>query len=265
MILKKRSSGSAKILIGCSGWIYKDWSKHFYPEQLDNSKKLKFYARHFTTVEINNSFYRLPSEEAFKNWARQVPAKFVFAVKLSRFLTHVKRLKPDEATSEGVDRFCVRARFLKKSLGVVLVQLPANFKASGPKIDNLAQQFKLAEKKYGMKFPLALECRHESWFNDEIYELLEGLNIAMVINSSPRTAWPFTCRLTADLAYIRFHGSKRLYSSSYTEQELRRWAEFISSELGKTKKVYCYFNNDKSAKAIENASSLTSLLKSRTW
>jgi len=248
-----------KVLIGCSGWIYKDWAKRFYPEDLDNSKKLQFYSKHFKTVEINNSFYRLPSEEAFKNWRKQVPADFVFAVKLSRYLTHIKRLKVDDQTNEGVDRFCSRARYLKGNFGVVLVQLPASFKASEEKLVNLVKQFKIADKKYHMNFPLAFEFRHDSWFTDKFFELLKEHDVASVINSSPKTKWPFSCPLTADFAYIRFHGSKRLYSSSYSEDELNNWADFIKDKVGPRRTVYCYFNNDKSAKAVVNANYLRSL------
>jgi uncharacterized protein YecE (DUF72 family) len=258
--LKKSSKASADIRVGCSGWIYKDWAKRFYPTELAHADKLKYYASFFNTVEINNSFYRLPSEAAFKNWRAQVPERFLFAVKLSRFLTHVKRLKPDERTNEGVDRFCSRARHLGPNLGVVLVQLPASFRASEEKLANLVKQFKLAEKKYKMTFPLALECRHDSWFTDNIFEQLTDSNVASVVNSSPRVAWPYSCRLTADFAYIRFHGSKRLYSSSYTAKELERWATFIRRQAGDCKTIYCYFNNDKSAKAVENAKYLQQLL-----
>lgn len=258
--MAKSSKKSPKILVGCSGWIYKDWAERFYPPDLADSEKLKYYAGHFNTVEVNNSFYRLPTEQAFQNWASQVPSRFIFAVKLSRFLTHVKRLKPDPATNEGVDRFCSRARHLKAKFGVALVQLPANFRASETKIENLAEQFKHAEQKYDMTFRLALECRHESWFSNQIFERLRRLNIAMVINSSPKTTWPFTCEQTADFAYIRFHGSKRLYSSSYTDKELEKWAAFIKNDLQYAKVIYCFFNNDKSAKAVENAVRLRRLI-----
>jgi uncharacterized protein YecE (DUF72 family) len=249
----------SKILVGCSGWIYKDWALRFYPKNLKQEEKLAYYAQHFPTVEINNSFYRLPSEENFKNWQAQVPEDFLFSVKLSRFLTHIKRLKPDERTNEGVDRFCSRARHLKTNLGVVLVQLPANFQASAEKVDNLARQFKKAEKKYGMRFPLAMEFRHDSWFTYESFELLRSLGIASVINSSP-DMWPASREFTADFAYIRFHGSQKLYASSYTDKELQEWAQFIKKEAGSCSRVYCYFNNDQSAKAVENARYLMQLL-----
>jgi uncharacterized protein YecE (DUF72 family) len=248
-----------KVLVGTSGWIYKDWVKRFYPEDLSDDEKLKYYVRHFPTVEINNSFYRLPSEENFKNWRAQVPEDFLFSVKLSRFLTHIKRLKPDERTNEGVDRFCSRARHLKANLGIVLVQLPSNFHASQEKVDNLAKQFKKAEKKYGMKFPLAMEFRHDSWFTYKFFELLRSRGIASVINSSP-DMWPASREFTADFAYIRFHGSQKLYASSYTNKELQKWAHFIKKEAGNCSRVYCYFNNDQSAKAVENARYLMQLL-----
>jgi uncharacterized protein YecE (DUF72 family) len=247
-----------RYLIGTSGWIYKDWAKRFYPTDLKNEQKLTYYAKHFSTVEINNSFYRLPSEKNFSAWRDQVPAGFKFSVKLSRFLTHIKRLKVDADTDEGVDRFCSRVRCLKGNFGVVLVQLPPNFKASQEKVQNLSEQFKKAELKYNMQFPLALEMRHESWFEDKYFEQLESLNIASVVNSSP-SIWPSSRRLTANFAYLRFHGSKKLYASSYSDKELTEWASFMKQAKG-CKNMYAYFNNDKSAKAVLNAEYLKSLL-----
>jgi uncharacterized protein YecE (DUF72 family) len=250
----------SKYFVGTSGWIYKDWATRFYPEDIKRSDaKLVYFAKHFPTVEINNSFYRLPSEEAFTNWYQTAPKCFLFAVKLSRFLTHVKRLKPDERTNEGIDRFANRAKHLNNKLAVVLVQLPASFRASEEKIVNLAQEFKKAEKRHKQKFPLAIEARHDSWFNDEVYALLHKYNIANVNNSAPGI-WPFSCEITADFAYVRFHGSKRLYSNSYSSSELENWADFIKKNTKNCKAVYCYFNNDKSARAVENAKYLKQLL-----
>ncbi|MDB5160886.1 MAG: hypothetical protein JWO96_266 [Candidatus Saccharibacteria bacterium] len=248
-----------KVLVGTSGWIYKDWDKRFYPADMPDREKLKYYAQHFPTVEVNNSFYRLPSEDNFKNWRAQVHRDFLFSVKLSRFLTHIKRLKLEESTNEGVDRFCSRAQHLRANLGVVLVQLPANFKASEEKVENLAHQFAKAEQNYKMPFPLAMEFRHASWFTYKIFELLRAHNIASVINSSP-DMWPASREFTADFAYIRFHGSQTLYASSYTDKELNEWAAFIKKEAGDCSRVYCYFNNDRSARAIENARYLSALL-----
>jgi len=251
--LAKPSNKSVRVLIGTSGWVYKDWAERFYPSSLKDSDKLAYYSEHFKTVEINNSFYRLPSEDNFLDWAKKVPEDFVFAVKLSRFLTHIKRLKVDNDTNTSVDRFCSHVSCLKAKLGPILVQLPSSLAASEQKIDNLATQFKRADSKYKMQFKVALECRHDSWFSDNILEQLKSHNIAIVINSSPKTSWPYTCTVTADFSYIRFHGSKRLYSSSYSNNELDRWSEFINSDLKECKTVYCYFNNDKSARAVENA------------
>jgi uncharacterized protein YecE (DUF72 family) len=258
--LSQSSKTSPELLVGCSGWIYKDWAKRFYPSKLPDSEKLSYYAQHFKSVEINNSFYRLPSEEAFAHWRSQVPGDFIFAVKLSRYLTHIKRLKPDEQTNQGVDLFCSHARHLKANFGVTLIQLPANFQASEEKIEHLAKEFKKAEDKYEMAFPLALEARHESWFTDKIFELLRSHNIANVINSSPKTSWPMSCELTASFSYIRFHGSKRLYASSYSDKELHNWADFIKSDLNLCNRVYCYFNNDNSARAVENAKDLAAIV-----
>ncbi|HET9850782.1 MAG TPA: DUF72 domain-containing protein [Candidatus Saccharimonadales bacterium] len=259
--MKKSSLTSTKYLIGTSGWIYKDWAKRFYPPKMQNTEKLSFYAEHFPTVEINNSFYRLPSEKAFENWRKLTPDGFKFAVKLSRFLTHIKRLKTDDQTNHGIDLFCSRARFLESKFAVVLVQLPASFPASEEKVVNLIMQFKKAENRYGQAFPIALECRHASWITDKIFALLSSLNIAFVINSAP-DIWPTDCRVTADFAYLRWHGAKRLYADSYSDKELSKWASFIKNNTGDCKAVYGYFNNDKSAKAVENAQFLAKKLAS---
>lgn len=217
---------------------------------------MKFYSRHFDTVEINASFYRLPSAENFANWHSLAGDDFTFAVKLSRYLTHMKRLEADERTNEGVDRFCSRACELGDSLGVVLVQLPENFSCDHDRIINLVSQFKSAEKRYKMKFPLALELRHGSWFDAKTYALLKRLKVALVVNSSPD--WPCVRQLTSDMLYIRFHGDKKLYSSSYSDKQLAEWARYIKD--AEVRLVYCYFNNDHSAKAVENAKSLADLL-----
>jgi uncharacterized protein YecE (DUF72 family) len=249
-----------KYHVGTSGWIYKDWAKLFYPNGAKtNDQKLKYYAENFNTVEINNSFYRLPSVEAFANWRDVSPTNFTFSVKLSRFLTHIKKLNPDERTNEGIDRFASRAITLVPKLGPVLIQLPHWFKASEDKVINLAKEFQKAESKYCKTFQLALEVRHDSWFDDQMISILKHHNVALVVNSAP-DIWPFSCEITADFAYFRFHGSKSLYRSAYTNNELEHWAKFIKAKAGQCNTVYAYFNNDKSARAVDNAKYLAAIL-----
>jgi uncharacterized protein YecE (DUF72 family) len=249
-----------KYNVGTSGWIYKDWVSRFYPKDLKDDQKLAFYASQFSTVEINYSFYRLPTAEAFRAWHNQVPKEFSFSVKLSRFLTHLKQLKVDDRTNEGIDRFASRACQLQDKLAVVLIQLPSSFKADGEKVSNLFNQFKAAEAKYGLRFRLAIEGRHESWFQPETIEQLKEHQIALVINSNPKQLWPTGQVVTADFAYLRFHGSQALYASNYSDEEISEWAEKIKIMSKNQTKIYCYFNNDKSARAVHNAQALLAKL-----
>jgi len=241
-----------KVLVGTSGWVYKDWAKRFYPVTLKHEYKLTYFAHHFPTVEINSTFYKLPSENTVKNWYGSVPKDFVFTVKLSRYLTHMVQLKPGKKFDQGLDNYFSRVQFLKDKIGCVLVQLPSSYHAKPERIENLAAKFKGMEKKYDLKLPIATEFRHKSWFIPEILNMLSKLNICNVIASGPGR-WPETREVTADFAFIRFHGDERLYASSYSEKSLNEWADFIKTNCKKSKVVYCYFNNDMSAKAIDNA------------
>lgn len=241
-----------RVLVGTSGWVYKDWAKRFYPTTLKQECKLTYFAHHFPTVEINSTFYRLPSEAAVKNWYGSVPADFVFSIKLSRYLTHLIQLQPGQTFNEGLDNYFSRLQFLREKIGCVLVQLPARYHVKPERINNLAEQIKKMEAKYKLKLPIATEFRHKSWFTPEVDELLARNNIANVIASGPGR-WPETRIVTADFAFIRFHGDERLYASSYSNVSLDKWADFIKTNCAGCRIVYCYFNNDQSAKAVDNA------------
>ena len=238
----------AEYYIGTSGWHYEHWRKLFYPEKLARPKWLEFYAQHFSTVELNNSFYRFPSERAFINWRESSSRGFVFAVKVSRFINHIKRLKNAE---ESMQSFLARADFLQGKLGPLLYQLPPTMKRN----DGTLEAFlSILPRQYRHVF----EFRHESWIDDGVLNILKRYNAGLCVFDMP----DFTCPVvaTADFAYVRFHGSTGLYWSCYSDEELSYWAKKIA-ELGRNlKAVYIYFNNDAGAYAIRNAKSLAQLL-----
>jgi len=193
--------------IGTSGWHYEHWRNRFYPEQLTKAKWLEFYATHFATVELNNSFYHLPSETAFANWRDSSPANFIFAVKVSRFITHIKRLKN---TEEAVDKFITRAKILDQKLGPLLYQLPPNMHRN----DDLLESF-LSTLPQGMKY--VFEFRHQSWLEEKVFDILHKYNMGLCVFDMPSISCPLVA--TADFAYVRFHGSTGLYFSCYSDEE----------------------------------------------
>jgi len=235
--------------IGTSGWHYEHWRDRFYPRELSKDKWLEFYAGHFATVELNNSFYRLPSESAFATWHDSSPANFTFAVKVSRFITHIKRLKD---TGEAVEKFIARAKILKEKLGPLLYQLPPNMHRN----DEVLQSF-LSTLPQGMKH--VVEFRHQSWLEEKVFEILHKYNIGFCVFDMPSVSCPLA--VTADFAYIRFHGSSGLYFSCYSDEELASWAEKLADLAARLKTVYIYFNNDAEAFAVRNAITLRSYLE----
>lgn len=250
------------ITIGTSGWQYKDWNGPFYPEGIKGTAQLAYFASQFKTVEINSTFYHLPRLSSVENWARSTPDDFRFVIKMNRFLTHTKRLTSDDQFTEYLQDFLKLLVPLGDKLAAVLVQLPPSMQVSNSRLEYLAEQCKDAEALHGMRFSLALEFRHASWFNDETYAVMRRYNIANVINDSPNR-WPASRAVTADFAYIRFHGNKVLYRSSYADEELAHWAEFIKTSCGTCKQVLCYFNNDHDTVAVQNAKSLKNIIADR--
>jgi uncharacterized protein YecE (DUF72 family) len=228
------------IFIGTSGYYYHHWIGNFYPADLPVSKWLKYYSEFFNSVELNVSFYRLPSEKAFISWNQKVPLAFMYAVKGSRFITHSKKLNDVE---DPVKIFFQRAKLLKNKLGIVLWQFPSNLHFDKLKLENFLRLL----QKYHEKN--AFEFRHESWFNNECYKLLKSYGAALVISDSPN--YPKHEILTADYTYVRFHGGKILYGSEYSKMELDQWAEKIE-KWKNVKNTYIYFNNDAYGFAVKN-------------
>ena len=239
-----------KYYIGTSGWVYPHWRDVFYPPKLAQSKWLEFYTRHFHTVELNNSFYRLPSEKAFSNWRDTSPEGFIYAVKVSRFITHIKRLKEVE---EPVETFLSRARYLEEKLGPLLYQLPPNMHRNDERLEAFLSLLP-------RRLRHVVEFRHESWLDEGVFDILRKYNVGFCIFDMPGLACPLVT--TADFAYIRFHGSSGLYWSCYSDEELEDWVQKISA-LGKDlDTVYIYFNNDAQGFAIRNANTLAGKLVS---
>jgi uncharacterized protein YecE (DUF72 family) len=237
-----------EVRIGCSGWNYAHWRNGvFYPPRCPARLWLDYYARHFDTVEVNATFYRLPRESSVAAWVAGTPPGFVFAVKASRYLTHVKRLTD---LGSGIDRFLERIRPLVDSpkLGPVLWQLPGNFRRDDQRL--AAALDALPPGRHCFEF------RHESWFADPVYELLRAHGVALVVGDDPRR--PFqTLERTADWMYVRFHGAEG--TGSYPERDLRRWAERVEA-WRREGDVLAYFNNDWGGYAIRNGLRLKELL-----
>jgi uncharacterized protein YecE (DUF72 family) len=231
--------------VGCSGWNYRDWRERFYPRGVPASRWLRHYAESFETVEVNSTFYRLASRPAVERWVEDTPDEFVFAVKASRFLTHMKRLTD---VAQGVDRFYERIEPLIDSskLGPVVWQLPGNFHRDDERLAGALEALPPGRH--------CFEFRHPSWFTGEVYSLLRERGIALVIGDHPER--PFQAHeLTADWTFIRFHYGSRGRRGNYSERELDTWARRIAAWRARAE-VFAYFNNDWKAFAIDNARSL---------
>ena len=240
---------NTKYLIGTSGWHYEHWRNIFYPADLAKGNWLEFYARHFHTVELNASFYRLPTEGAFNTWYKSSPPDFTFAVKVSRFITHIKRLKNIE---EPLENFLEKAALLGDKLGALLYQLPP-----GLHRDDVTLESFLAMLPKDMRH--VFEFRHESWLDETVFDLLRRYNAGLCIFDMPKLTCPLVA--TADFAYIRFHGSSQLYSSNYSNEELSSWAKELTRLADELKVVYVYFNNDIEGFALNNAETIREYLQ----
>ena len=246
-----------KILIGTSGWQYKHWNRTFYPEGMKENEKLHFIAKKFHTVEINSSFYRLPKADTFKKWYANAPKDFIYSLKFPRYMTQMKKLIIDENSASYVRDFFKNSKNLKEHLGCVLIQLPPNFKCDEDRLKNFLKFIFKYVKQIKYRSDFAVEFRNDTWFNKAIYEILEKYNVAITISDTP--SWPMTKAITADFTYIRFHGPAQLFSSLYSNRQMKEWADFITSQKN-LKKVYVYFNNDINVYAIKNAGYLQKLI-----
>ena len=241
-----------KIYVGTSGWHYKYWVGNFYPAGMQSKDFTNFYLQFFRTVEINNSFYKLPSFETFANWREAVPADFVFAVKASRFITHMKKLKDPQ---ESIMRFFENVRGLGEKTGPILFQLPPAWKVN---YDRLAHLLRVLPPEYRYTF----EFRGQTWYTPEIYDLLKQYNAAFCIYELAGHQSPL--EVTADFVYIRLHGPTLFkYQGSYSDETLSFWAEKLLAWHAQNKDVYIYFDNDQLGYAGFNARRLQELLRER--
>jgi uncharacterized protein YecE (DUF72 family) len=246
-----------RLLIGTSGWTYASWKGPFYPKDLPSQDYLRFYAAEFPTTEVNYSFYHLPKPSTYERWRTLVPDEFVFAVKASRFITHIKRLHD---VTDAWKTFIDNASVLGPHLGPILFQFPPSFRVNR---GTLAGFLKMAERRVPQHSPLRLVCefRHDSWFTEETYRLLQRHGIALCIADGSK--YPRRDVITADFAYIRYHGRDKMFASDYTDKELSEEAAQIRRYRRQGLDVYVYFNNDALGYAVKNARSLKAVLEGR--
>jgi uncharacterized protein YecE (DUF72 family) len=231
------------ILVGTSGWQYGDWRGPFYPEKLAQRAWLEHYAGQFATVEVNNAFYRLPDRDTFAQWRSRTPGDFIVAVKMSRYLTHIRRLNEP---AEPVQRFLDHADGLGDRLGPVLIQLPPNLKAAPDALDATLARFPREVR-------VAVEPRHESWWTDDVRGVLEKHRAALAW--ADRLGRPTTpLWRTADWGYLRFHEGRATPRPRYGRTALRTWAGRLKDTFGAGADAYVYFNNDHGGAAVVDAS-----------
>ncbi|MDI1480302.1 DUF72 domain-containing protein [Polyangium sp. y55x31] len=229
------------LFIGTSGWQYAHWRGTFYPQSLPSARWLDHYAERFQVVEVNNTFYRLPEANVFRSWAERTPADFVFAVKMSRFFTHLKRLRdPDEP----IARFFDRASALGRKLGPVLVQLPPGMKRNAGRLDAALERFPTSAR-------VAVEFRDESWFVPEIESLLGRHHAALCVWDRGGLRTPLW--RTADFGYVRFHEGNAIPAPCYGARAMGVWARRIAEVWREPCDVFAFFNNDANTCAVQDA------------
>lgn len=242
-------SSPAAIRIGCSGWNYRHWRGLFYPEKLPVKRWFVFYAEQFDTVEINNSFYRLPKAETFDKWRDQAPPGFAYAVKANRYLTQAKKLKD---CAEPVARMMAPVRHLGGTLGPILYQLPPSLRINLPRLEEFLA---LLPRDLVHVF----EFRERSWYVPETFALLEHYGMSfcchdMAGSTSERIA-------TGPIAYVRFHGAGGKYWGRYADETLLGWTDWMRDQAVAGRTVWAYFNNDTEAHAIHDALTLKAMVR----
>jgi uncharacterized protein YecE (DUF72 family) len=241
--------GKGRIYIGTSGWHYRHWIGTFYPAGTKPAQQFDYYKDHFRTVEINNSFYKLPSPETFKQWKTKSPSGFLFVVKASRYITHQKKLKDPR---DSYKRFYANVKYLGNKLGPILFQLPPMWNMN---IERLCDFLKALPKKFRYVF----EFRNSTWYTNEVLELLRKYNCAFCIYELAGHTSPLN--VTADFVYVRLHGPGEKYQGSYTKDQLKDWAARCRKWQKAGKDVFVYFDNDQRGYAAFNAETLIKLLE----
>ncbi len=243
------ASQSGKVHIGTSGWNYGHWKGSFYPEELNQEKWLDFYKSRFRTVEINNSFYNLPEKKTFRSWKETVQKDFIFSVKASRYITHMKKLKDPE---EPVERFLSTVKELGKNLGPILFQLPPHWNVNHDRLKSFLNTLPPGNR-------YTIEFRDESWWTRETYDLLKDHAVAWCIFHLAGSLTPK--EVTADFVYIRLHGPEGAYEGQYDGNTLGGWAGAINSWKEQGKDVFCYFDNDQNGYAAQDALKLKEMFE----
>jgi len=241
-----------QLRIGCSGWTYKDWKGPFYPPKTPDARRLEHYATVFDTAEINASFYRLPSEAMVEGWARRAPAGFVFAWKVSRFITHNKKLNDCE---DPIDLVFGRMAPLGEKLGPALIQLPPMLKRDDDRLARFLDRLPPGRA--------TVEFRHPSWYEPAVFRLLAARDVALCI--SDHHSAPSPCEVTASWVYVRGHGPGGRYRGRYPDAELARWADAIGRWRRRGLDVYAYFDNDIKSAAPFDAQALIALTKAAIY
>jgi uncharacterized protein YecE (DUF72 family) len=234
---------SCQVRIGTSGWEYDHWRGSFYPRELARDRWLEFYAERFDTVELNATFYRLPGAETFARWGRRVPDDFRFAVKASRYLTHLRRLREP---SEPLERLWTRARRLGDRLGPMLYQLPPRWRPNAERLDDFLAALPKDR-------PQAIEMRDRRWYRRDLIDKLDAAGITLVLHDMPDSRAPI--RRVGPIVYVRFHGAGERYGGAYSPQMLSAWARRIAT-WAEDAPVWAYFNNDIGGHAVRDADRL---------
>jgi uncharacterized protein YecE (DUF72 family) len=240
---------AAPVRIGCSGWIYKHWRGLFYPEKLPVKRWFEFYAGEFDTVEINNSFYRLPKAATFDAWREQAPPGFCYAVKANRYLTQAKKLKD---CAEPLERMIQPFRHLGDRLGPILFQLPPRFHLN---LERLESFLKLLPNDVTSAF----EFRETSWYTDEVFSLLDRHGASFCVHDMPGLLSPRIA--VGPIAYLRFHGGIGKYYGRYRDEALLGWSDWVADQARGGRPVWAYFNNDPEAQAIHDAQTLRAMVR----
>jgi uncharacterized protein YecE (DUF72 family) len=237
-----------RIFVGTSGWHYKHWIGTFYPPETKLHEQFNIYKQTFSTVEINNSFYRLPSPETFESWRKESPDNFLFVVKASRYITHQKKLKDPEDTTK---RFFENVRYLKEKLGPILFQLPPTWKKNTERLEDFLRVLP-------KKFQYVFEFRNSTWYDEDIFSLLKKYNCAFCIYEIGGHMAP--AKVTADFVYVRLHGPGNKYQGSYSQEQLAQWAKQCRDWQQQGIDVFVFFDNDEQGYAAFNAQTLQEIM-----
>jgi uncharacterized protein YecE (DUF72 family) len=230
-----------ELRIGCSGWQYRHWRGDFYPAELPQSRWFGDYALTFDTVEINNSFYRLPDADAFRKWREQAPPRFLYAVKASRYLTHMKKLKDPE---DPIERFFENARHLGSRLGPTLYQLPPRFPVN---LERLEHFLAALPKRYRH----TVEFRDPSWYDERVYALLRRYRVSLCLHDMEGSVTG--AMAVGPFIYVRFHHGTKKYGGRYSDARLEAWADWLAARYSEGQDVFAYFNNDTGGHAPRDA------------